>query len=287
VVFFYLTQFFQIVQGRGALEAGLLIVPASLAMMFGAPMSPVVAKRFGPRINVLAMSAAMMAGVLMLTQVTIDSSALLPVAALFVFGFGAGLGMPALTDTVMAAVPERDAGVASAVNDVSREFGGAMGIATIGSLVAGFYRSNIENTLPAGVPAELAELIGEGIGVAAVVAQQLPAELGAAVTSAANGAFMNAMTDGFVISAVVLTSAVVIAFTLMPTRMRDTQAEFDETGFEPTGDDAPGLEPETGVGDAPVGAPQTVGLAVGLTQPQSLDGNTAIPIPVRSDPSQG
>jgi EmrB/QacA subfamily drug resistance transporter len=258
VVFFYLTQFFQIVQGRSALEAGLLIVPASLAMMFGAPLSPVIAARFGPRVNVLAMAGAMMGGTLLLTQVTIDSSALLPTAALFVFGFGAGLGMPALTDTVMAAVPERDAGVASAVNDVSREFGGALGIATIGSLVAGFYRSNVESALPAGVPAEVAELIGEGIGVAAVVAQQLPAELGAAVMAAANGAFMEAMTDGFVISAVVLLSAVGIAFTLIPTRMREAQAEFDETGFEPTGDDAPGLEPSPDGEGMPVGVPATV-----------------------------
>jgi EmrB/QacA subfamily drug resistance transporter len=273
VVFFYLTQYFQIVQGRSALEAGLLIVPASLAMMFGAPLSAVVARRFGPRVNVLAMSGAMIAGVLMLTQVTIDSSALLPVVSLFIFGFGAGLGMPALTDTVMAAVPERDAGVASAVNDVSREFGGALGIAIIGSVVAGFYRSSIENVIPAGVPEELAELVAEGIGVANVVAAQLPAELGASLITAANAAFMSAMTDGFVISAVLLASAVVIAFTLIPTRMRETQAEFDETGFEPTGDDAPGLEPAPHYQPTPLGNGVPVGPAV------------PVPVPVRSDPS--
>ena len=83
-----------------------------------------------------------------------------------------------------------------------------------------------------------------GIGVAAVVAQGLPDELAALVTETANAAYMQAMTDGFIISAVVLASAVVIAFTLIPTRMRDQQASFDEAGFEPTGDDAPGLEPE-------------------------------------------
>jgi len=262
VVFFYLTQFFQIVQGRSAFEAGLLIVPASLAMMFGAPLSTVIAKRFGPRVNVLAMTAAMISGVLLLTQLTIDSSALLPIAALFVFGFGAGLGMPALTDTVMAAVPERDAGVASAVNDVSREFGGALGIATIGSLVAGLYRSNVEGALPAGVPTELGELVAEGIGVASIVARELPAEIGTALMAAANGAFMDAMTDGFIVSAVVLTSAVLIAFTLIPTSLRETQAEFDETGFEPTGDDAPGLEPVPEGGAGPL---------------------VPAPIPVRSD----
>jgi len=191
------------------------------------------------------MTAAMVIGMVMLTQLTVSSGSLLPIAALFVFGFGAGLGMPALTDTIMAAVPERDAGVASAVNDVSREFGGALGIATVGSLVAGLYRANVLDALPVGVPAEVGELVAEGIGVAAVVAQALPAELAASLTAAANGAFMQAMNDGFVISAIVLLSSVVIAFTLIPTRMRPQQAEFDESGFEPTGDDAPGLEPET------------------------------------------
>ena len=244
VAFFYLTQFFQIVQGRSAMEAGALLIPTSVAMMVGAPFSALIAKRFGPRVNVVSMTIAMVLGTLMLTQLTIGSDTLYVIAALSVFGFGAGLGMPALTDTIMAAVPERDAGVASAVNDVSREFGGALGIATIGSVVAGLYRTYVADTLPAGLPEDAAELITEGIGVASVVASNLPADLAAAVTDAANDAFMSAMNDGFIISAVVLASAVVIAFTLMPTRMRAAQAEFDETGFEPTGDDAPGLEPE-------------------------------------------
>ena len=255
VAFFYLTQFFQIVQGRSAMEAGALLIPTSIAMMVGAPFSALIAKRFGPRVNVVGMTMAMVAGTLMLTQLTIGTDTLYVMAALSIFGFGAGLGMPALTDTIMAAVPERDAGVASAVNDVSREFGGALGIATIGSLVAGLYRSNVMDSLPAGVPEEAGELIAEGIGVAAVVAQDLPAELAAAVTDTANAAFMSAMNDGFIISAVVLASAVVIAFTLMPTRMRSTQAEFDESGFEPTGDDAPGLEPEDDGGRTPEPVP--------------------------------
>ena len=288
VVFFYLTQFFQIVQGRSALEAGLLIVPASLAMMFAAPMSAIVAKRFGPRINVLAMSVAMITGVLLLTQLTVTSDVVLPLIALGIFGLGIGLGMPALTDTVMASVPERDAGVASAVNDVSREFGGALGIATIGSLVAGVYRSNVEGVLPAGVPAEVVELVGESIGVAAVVARELPAELGQALMTAANGAFMDAMNLGFVISGVVLTSSVVIAFTLIPKQMRTTQASFDETGFEPTGDDAPGLEPARDAGSSSQPAPVagSLGLADGMPEPTSFveeSTPTSEVVPVRND----
>ncbi len=223
VTFFFLTQYFQIVQGRSALEAGLLIVPTSLAMMFAAPISGQLVTRIGPRNLVLAMASAMVAGVLMLTGLEVGSSSLAAIIPLSVFGFGAGLGMPALTDTVMASVPEADAGIGSAVNDVSRELGGALGIASIGSVVSSIYRSRIGEGLD-GVPVEVAELASESIGVAAVAAGELPPEIGATVVEAANDAFMAAMTTGFRISAVILLSAVLIAFTLIPRKMRTAQA---------------------------------------------------------------
>jgi hypothetical protein len=128
----------------------------------------------------------------------------------------------------MASVPEADAGIGSAVNDVSRELGGALGVASIGSVVSSIYRSNVGDGLT-GVPAEVAELASESVGVAAFTAQQLPVELGQGVMAAANQAFVDAMTTGFQISAVVLLSAVVIAFTLIPPRVRLSQAgEFAE-----------------------------------------------------------
>jgi EmrB/QacA subfamily drug resistance transporter len=229
VTFFFLTQYFQIVQGRSAFQAGFLIIPASVGMMMGAPISGVLVKRIGPRYLVLAMAGAMITGVMLLTGVEIDSSTLSVIIPLGIFGFGAGLGMPALTDTVMAAVPEADAGIGSAVNDVSRELGGALGIATIGSFVSSFYRSNIEQALGGTLPDEIVELAGEGIGVAAVAAANLPDDVAAVVVGAANDAFMDAMTTGFYISAAVLLSAVVIAFTLIPRRMRAEQASEQDT----------------------------------------------------------
>ncbi len=242
VTFFFLTQYFQIVQGRSAFAAGLLIIPASVGMIMGAPLSGVLVKRIGPRYLVLAMAGAMITGVLLLTGVEVDSSTLSIVIPLGIFGFGAGLGMPALTDTVMAAVPEADAGVGSAVNDVSRELGGALGIATIGSFVSSFYRSNVSDALAGAVPDEVVELAGESVGVASVVAASLPEEVGATVIAAANEAFIDAMNTGFRISAAVLVSAVVIAFTLIPRNMRAEQAAEERTI-----DDSSGLIPEPSV----------------------------------------
>jgi hypothetical protein len=80
-----------------------------------------------------------------------------------------------MTDTVMAAVPERDAGVGSALNDVSGQLGGAIGVAVIGSVVNDAYRSNLADhggTLHPGA----VHAASEGVGVTSRVAAGLPAE---------------------------------------------------------------------------------------------------------------
>lgn len=139
------------------------------------------------------------------------------------FGLGAGLGMPAMTDTVMAAVPERDAGVGSALNDVSRQLGGALGVAVIGSIVNDAYRSNLSDRA-SGLDPEVVRAAGEGIGVASRVAASLTPEQARQLTSYANEAFIDAITRGFTISAVVLIGALAVATTMIPKRTRPSQA---------------------------------------------------------------
>ena len=104
LLFYVLTQVFQIVQDRSAFQAGLLIIPTPVAMMVGVPLSEKLMHTIGPRYLVLAMAAAMVAGIVMLTGIEVTVNALSVIIRLAIFGFGAGLGMPALTDTVTAAV---------------------------------------------------------------------------------------------------------------------------------------------------------------------------------------
>lgn len=169
----------------------------------------------------------MVTGIWMLTGLEIDSSTASVVVPLMIFGFGAGLGMPALTDTVMAAVPESDAGIGSAVNDVSRELGGALSIATIGSVVSGFYLTNVSTALDRVLPDEIVELAGESVGIASSMTETLPTEAAALLVSSTNTAFVDAMNGGFVVSAIILLGSVVVALTLIPKKMRATQASAD------------------------------------------------------------
>jgi len=225
VTFFFLTQLFQLVQGRSPVAAGLLIVPTSVGMIVGSGLAGKLLPKLGPRVLALAMTVGFIVALLLLTRLTATSSALQIDIALAIIGFGAGLGLPALTDTVMAAVPESDAGIGSAVNDVSRQLGGALGVAIIGSVVNSGYRTNLHDSLPAALPADAARSAEESIGVATEAAAALPPDLAATLTQAVNSAYVDAITDGFVLSAGVMVGALVVVLTMIPRRMRRAQAE--------------------------------------------------------------
>jgi len=224
VTFFFLTQYFQIVQGRSALGAGLLLVAPAIGMIVGSGVAGKLIHTAGPRILTLAMVLVVVVPLVVLTAI-IDTTtdAWLIFLILGFFGLGAGLGMPAMTDTVMAAVPERDAGIGSALNDVSRQLGGALGVAIVGSVVNDAYRSNLADHA-GDLDPEVVHAASEGVGVASRVAATLPPEGAAQLTRAANEAYVDAITRGFTLSAAVLVAALVVAVTMIPRRMRTTQA---------------------------------------------------------------
>jgi DHA2 family multidrug resistance protein-like MFS transporter len=223
--FFFLTQFFQIVQGRDPFEAGLLILPNAAAIIVASALAPRLTRAVGPRRIVMLAVSIMAVSMVLFTQVAADWSAATEIAVIMVLGFGFGLGMPALTDTIMAAVPVEDAGVGSAVNDVSRELGSALGVAVLGSVINGIYRSNVEGRLTGIAGDQTVELAKEGIGVVASAAPSLPDGSGPLVLGQAGRAFIDAMNTGFWLSAAAMASAVVIAALLLPNRARVDQVE--------------------------------------------------------------
>jgi EmrB/QacA subfamily drug resistance transporter len=227
VTFFFLTQLFQLVQHRSALGAGVLILATALGATLGTGIAGKLIHTLGPRGLELASSTAMLVALLILSQTSESTSTVQFVVALGIIGLGAGLGLPALTDTVMAAVPERDAGVGSAVNDVSRQLGGALGIAVIGSIVSNAYRTKLHQSLSGRVPPGLVHAASSSIGVADRTARTLQPQVAATLTSAANHAFASAITRGFAVSGGVVVVAFVVAATLLPKQMRTAQFADD------------------------------------------------------------
>ncbi len=224
VVFFFLTQFYQLVQGRSAFEAGLLGLPCAFAMMVGAPISGIAVHRVGPKLLISSAVAVVALAVALLSQITEDTSTIRIVVNLALFGLAGGLGMAPLTDMVMAAVPVDDAGVGSALNDVSRELGSALGIAAVGSFVSSLYRANVEAALSTNLPHEVVQPASEGLGIASVLAQSLPADMQGTLLTAAQAGFVDAFTTGFIASAVLLALAAVFAAIVVPGKVRAEQA---------------------------------------------------------------
>ncbi|MFM2072722.1 MAG: hypothetical protein RLZZ623_2986, partial [Actinomycetota bacterium] len=200
VLFFFLSQYWQLVQGRSPLRAGLMALPNAAAIITGSGVAQSLLSKVGPRRLVSTAMIIMGTGVALFTTVDIGTSTLRMVGTLMVVGFGFGLAAQPLTDTVMAAVPVEDAGVGSAVNDVSRELGSALGVAIIGSIVSHLYRSNVHDALTGKVPAHVIDVAGEGIGVVHVAAHSMEPAVAATVIDNANHAFVDAMTTGFWIS---------------------------------------------------------------------------------------
>jgi hypothetical protein len=133
----------------------------------------------------------------------------------------------------MAAVPERDAGVGSAVNDVSRQLGGALGVAVIGSFVISAYRNKLHHAVRGEVPTAAVHAASNSVGVAAQAARSLPPDLAATLTRAANHAFVSAITRGFEVSMVVVALAFVVAATMVPRHMRTAQLEAEPSPPRP------------------------------------------------------
>jgi hypothetical protein len=111
-----------------------------------------------------------------------------------------GWVMAPATDSVMGAVPAEKSGVASAMNDVTRQVGGALGTAIIGSLIASFYSARISEDVAA-LPEPARSAAKDSIGQANAVATTLPHTEGASLAGSAADAFTGALGIGFAVAA--------------------------------------------------------------------------------------
>ncbi len=210
-VFFLLTQYLQLVLGYGTLEAGLRTLPMAMAMMVAAPNSARLVERYGPRKVVTAGLSLAAVGLFMLAQLKVDSPYWLIALSLVVIALGMGSSMAPSTTGIMASLPLGKAGVSSAVNDTTRELGGALGVAVLGSLLASRYVGGLPDLAGLGVQAEA--VARSSLGGAMGLAAQLPPVAGGALATAAREAFTDAMSLSFMVA-----SAMVLAAALMAAR---------------------------------------------------------------------
>jgi len=218
---FALTQYLQSARGYTALEAGLVMTPIAVGLMLGAAVGGALSPRTGTTVPV-AGGLAVLAGLLASTAAWSTGTEVWFIAAWhLVTAFALGVLMGPATDSVMGAVPRDRAGVASAMSDVTRQVGGALGVAVIGSLVSTVYRHDVGDPAVTSDP-RVAAAAEESVGAARAAAATLPPGDGQAVLDDASRAFTDAMGLGFVAAGGVTLVAALMAWRLLPGRDRET-----------------------------------------------------------------
>lgn len=155
--------FFQAVLGWSGLLSTLALMPMALMMMVLSGAAPKVAARIGSRSTMAAGIALGAAGLaLMALFVSVDGGYPTILPGMIAMGVGMGLAMTPSTEAITMSLPREKQGVASALNDVTREFGTALGVALLGALVSAGYRNAIDDELDA-LPADTADTAREGI----------------------------------------------------------------------------------------------------------------------------
>ena len=145
-------------------------------------------------------------------------------AAQCLLGAGIGLAMAPATASIMEAVPREKAGVGSAVNDTTREVGGAVGVAVLGSILASAYSSGMAGAVR-GLPAAAAAAARDTLPAAAEVARTLPGDAGSALMTAAGTAFADAMGTTLLIGAAIGMMGALLALIFIPSKHAETLDE--------------------------------------------------------------
>jgi EmrB/QacA subfamily drug resistance transporter len=198
---FVVLQYLQLLRGYSPLEGSLSVLPMAAAMIPTARLAPELAGRLGSRRVCVAGLLLVGAGLASIAQVDAASSYWQLAAGLVVLGIGMGAAMTPATTWITESLPPAQQGVASALNDLSREVGGAIGIAVIGSLLAAGYRSSIDG---AGLPGPVAEKARISLAVAS--------RMGDPVAAQAQGAFVDGMHSALLFAAgVAVVAAVAVA----------------------------------------------------------------------------
>jgi len=176
------------------------------------PRSAALGERYGITKVIAAGFVFVVAGLALMSTATADSSYLLIALSLILLGAGMGITAAPATGSIMRAVPLNKAGVGSAVNDTSRELGGALGIAVLGSIATSAYRSDFDPSVVAALPPEAAAAAGESIGAAISISQKIPGEAGARLASEAGDAFTSAFSVSLIAAAAVAAISGVVVF---------------------------------------------------------------------------
>jgi EmrB/QacA subfamily drug resistance transporter len=218
---FELTQFLQFVQGYSPLQAGLRFLPLAIGFGIAGPLTNRLVPKFGSARTVAVALAVVGVQLGLLSFAWPDISYALVGASLFLIGLGIGGAFIPSTDAVMAAVPEANAGIGSAINDAGRQVGAALGIGIVGAIANAGYTGAITDAANA-LPPPAAAAAERSVGAALQIADGLGGAAGAALRTAADSAFIDGFGAGLLAAALLAVAGALLVLWRLPAR--DIQA---------------------------------------------------------------
>jgi hypothetical protein len=217
---FLITQYFQLVRGYGPLEAGVRTLPVAFSIAASSVLAPRIVTRIGTT-SVVRTGLALLASafVWIAFRVDVDTSYLEIAGQMILLGVGLGSTTAPATESIMGSLSADKAGIGSAVNDTTRELGGTLGVAIIGSVFSSVYIRSLDDapadSVFAQLPPESQEITRESVGAAQVVAGELGSAAGPYLAQV-NDAFLSGLSVGSLVAAGVAFGGAVFAGRFLP-----------------------------------------------------------------------
>jgi hypothetical protein len=190
---FVITQYFQFVRRYGALSTGVRILPVALTIAAGSVLGARLANRVGTRVLVVTGLLLLGTAFAWIAASPTYTSYGVIVGQMVIMGTGLGLTTAPATESILNVLPPAKAGVGSAVNDATREAGGTLGVAVIGSVFTSIYANHLSGTSITSLPHDVATAARNSVGAALAAAGRAPSPLNNQLVADINSSFMSGM----------------------------------------------------------------------------------------------
>ena len=218
-LFFLIVQYLQLVLDYSPLQSALALMPIAVPVMALSVVAPLLIPRIGLRALTATGVAFLGTGIALLTRLDASSTYAEVCVPLVVAAIGLGLSTTPATAAIVSNAPDSKQGVASAVNDATREIGSAIGVALAGSILAAGYGNHVQSAVDL-LPEPAKEPVSGSLAAALHVAEAAGPQ-GAQLAEFAREAFIKGMDQGaLTLAAIMWVSAIVLGF-WAPGRQRD------------------------------------------------------------------
>jgi len=232
---FLLTQYTQQVLGYSTVEAGAVFLPQSIVLMIFAPMSTRWVNKFGNKAVVATGLFILATSLVLMATFQTDSAAWWVIAITALSALGMAHVVAPATESIMGSLPRAKAGVGSAMNDTTRQVGGAVGVALLGSILASAFRPKVQDLLHATVPGALLGRIEDSLGSALGVARDVPSAKPYAgrIVDAAQHSFVSGMHAAVLVAAAIAVIGAIGVLIWLPARARTHPDDLDAVAHDP------------------------------------------------------